>query len=255
MSNASLFFSVVSRFVVSFFNPFVVRSWIRILRKVPDSILCLLEYPKEAVDYLRKFVHEAAGTSEGGWESFVPGDGDALNERIYFLPWERNPFDHQQRNRDFCNVMLDSHPYNGHTVAQDSLYAGVPIVTRSDGLDMSSRVSTSANLVLGLDHLNAYHGPAQYEAIAVGLGQNKTLLKRTREKLIASALQRNPMHPYWDVPRYVKNFEQGLTLAWERFLEGIEPDHIVVEESAEAAKGTFDDEIARHPPEGHHDEL
>lgn len=61
-------------------------------------------------------------------------------QRIHFLPWERNPFDHQARNQDFCNIMLDSWPYNGHTVAQDSLYGGVPIVTRSDGDDMSSRV-------------------------------------------------------------------------------------------------------------------
>jgi protein O-GlcNAc transferase len=48
--------------------------------------------------------------------------------------------------------MLDSHPYNGHTVAQDSLYGGVPIVTRSDGDDMSSRVvSGSTNYVLCLE--------------------------------------------------------------------------------------------------------
>lgn len=92
---------------------------------------------------MRKFIHEAAGTSNGDADedSFVPGDGDDLNDRIHFLPWERNPFDHQQRNHDFCNVMLDSYPYNGHTVAQDSLYGGVPIVTRSDGEDMCSRVS------------------------------------------------------------------------------------------------------------------
>ena len=101
---------------------------------------------------MRKFIHEAAGTSKGDADedSFVPGDGDDLNDRIHFLPWERNPFDHQQRNHDFCNVMLDSYPYNGHTVAQDSLYGGVPIVTRSDGDDMSSRVSYCTWLCLCL---------------------------------------------------------------------------------------------------------
>ena len=125
-------------------NPETVRSWIRILREVPNSMLCLLENPQSGVIYMRKFIHEAAGTSKGDADedSFVPGDGDDLNNRIHFLPWERNPFDHQQRNHDFCNVMLDSYPYNGHTVAQDSLYGGVPIVTRSDGDDMCSRVSS-----------------------------------------------------------------------------------------------------------------
>lgn len=232
-------------------NPDTVRSWVRILRDVPDAVLCLLENPREGVEYLRKFVHETAGTStDGKWESFVPGDGDALNERIHFLAWEKNPFDHQQRNHDFCNVMLDSHPYNGHTVAQDALYAGVPIVTRSDGMDMASRVTTSANRVLGLDHLNAYHGSDQYERIAIGLAKNTTRFHETRNRLIGTALQRNPMHPYWDVARYVKNFEHGLTLAWERFLQGLAPDHIKIAESVEASKGTYDEVILRHPPDG-----
>ena len=91
-------------------NPETVRSWIRILREVPDSMLCLLENPATGVSYFRKFIHEAAGTSDGNGDedSFVHGDGDDLNSRIHFLPWQNNPFDHQMRNQDFCNVMLDS---------------------------------------------------------------------------------------------------------------------------------------------------
>ena len=108
---------------------------------------------------------------------------------------------------------------------------------------------------MGLEELNAYDGLKQYEDIAIELGTNPEKYESVRKRLIDTALQRNPMHPYWDVPRYVKNFEKGLTLAWERFLEGLEPDNIYVEESAEAAKGTFDEEIVRHPPEGRHDEL
>jgi len=58
------------------------------------------------------------------------------------------------------------------------------------------------------------------------------------------------MHPYWDVARYVKNFEQGLTLAWDRFLRGMEPEDIIIQETPAAAAGTYDDEIAAHPTEG-----
>lgn len=86
------------------------------------------------------------GSGNNKVPSFEPKDGDALVERVGFLPWERNPFDHQARNQDFCNVMLDSWPYNGHTVAQDALYGGVPIITRSDGDDMSSRVVSTNDL-------------------------------------------------------------------------------------------------------------
>jgi len=232
-------------------NPETVRSWIRILREVPDSMLCLLENPTNGVSYFRKFVHEAAGKTDKKTGKFIHGDGDELNNRIHFLPWQKNPFDHQRRNQDFCNVMLDSWPYNGHTTAQDSLYGGVPIVTRSDGDEMSSRVTTSANEVLGFSfQLNAYQGPKQYEDIAIRLGNNSTALAKIRKKLIKTANQRNPMHPYWDVPRYVQNFQTGLTMAWQNFLDGLPKDHIHVTESEETREGTYDDVLIENPSEG-----
>lgn len=233
-------------------NPQTIRSWIRILREVPDSMLCLLENPDIGVAYMRKFIHEAAGTSNGNVdeETFEAGDGDDLNSRIYFLPWQRNPFDHQMRNQDFCHITLDSYPYNGHTTAQDSLYGGVPIVTRSDGDDMSARVTTSANIVLGLEELNAYDGPKQYEDIAIDIANDPEKYKVIRNKLIATALQRNPMHPYWDVPRYVTNFQHGLLAAWKQFLSGQPPEHISVEESDETKRGTYDELLLANPPDG-----
>lgn len=99
-------------------NPETLRSWIRILREVPGSIFCLLENPSTGSPYLRRFVHEAAGApmrevdkrTKQEYASFEPKDGDALNDRIHFLPWEKNPFDHQKRNQDFCNVMLGKLP-------------------------------------------------------------------------------------------------------------------------------------------------
>ena len=115
-----------------------------------------------------------------------------MNDRIHFLKWEANPFDHQSRSQDFCHVMLDNYPYNGHTVAQDALYGGVPIITRSDGDDMSSRVTTSSNVVLGLEELNAYSS-TEYEDIAIALGNDKVKFNGVRKQLIDTALQENPV--------------------------------------------------------------
>ena len=194
------------KFVFCNFNKFLkshpetVRSWIRILREVPDSILCMLENPESGVPYLRRFIHEAAGEptvhvdpkTNVTTPTFIPKDGDALNDRIHFLRWEANPFDHQSRSQDFCHVMLDNYPYNGHTVAQDALYGGVPIITRSDGDDMSSRVTTSSNVVLGLEELNAYSS-TEYEDIAIALGNDKVKFNGVRKQLIDTALQENPV--------------------------------------------------------------
>jgi len=200
-------------------NPETVLSWIEILRKVPDSILCLLENSTDGILNLDRFIRDAAVSSGDD-------DGDDLVDRVHFLQWQANPFDHQMRNQDFCNVVLDSYPYNGHTTAQDALYGGVPIVTRSDGDDMASRVTTSANTVLGLGQLNAYDGPAQYEEIAIRLGTNPGMFNLIRARLVDACLMRNPMHPYWDVERYVKNMETLFTLAWERYLSGKPNEHL-----------------------------
>merc|ERR1712238_175882 len=158
--------------------------------------------------------------------------------------------------RTFAMLFLTRIP-NGHTTAQDALYGGVPIVTRSDGDDMASRVTTSANTVLGLEDLNAYDGSRHYEDIAIELGNNQTKFKEVRRRLIDTARQTNPMHPYWDAPRYVKNIESGLTVAWERFLAGKEPDVIEVVESPETLKGTYDKILIANPSDkvSDHDEM
>ena len=168
-------------------------------------------------------------------------DTSDLNDRIHFLPWEKNPFDHQRRSYSLCNAMLDSYPYNGHTTAQDALYAGVPIITRSDGNEMSSRVSTSANVVLGLEEMNAYGGVNEYETIAIRLGTDKDWFASIRTKLIETCLQKNPMHPYWDALRYVNNFQNGLKAIWNNFLAGNEIQHVEVKEERE--QGTLETEI------------
>ena len=111
--------------------------------------------------------------------------------------------------------------------------------------------------MLGLEELNAYGGLKQYEDIAIELGNNPKKYEAIRKRLIDTALQRNPMHPYWDAARYVKNLESGLEQAWERFLSGQEPAVIEVVESEEASRGTYDDVLTKHPSDKvvAHDEL
>jgi protein O-GlcNAc transferase len=238
-------------------NPETMRRWIQILRGVPNSILCLLEFPKEGVANLRNFVKHVSTVALKREEK------SDVNDRIHFIKWEWNPFDHQQRTYSLCNSMLDSHPYNGHTTAQDAYFAGVPIVTRSDGDEMSSRVTTSANVVLGLEESNAYDGAREYERIAVRLGKDEAWFASIRARLVESCLRKNQMHKYWDVPRYVRNFERGLKMAWDNYLDGREIDYVMVREDGdEKLRVTMEDDLfareeRRKKREKHyiHDEL
>ena len=121
------------------------------------------------------------------------------------------------------------------------MYGGVPVVTRSDGDDMSSRVTTSANVVLGLEQLNAKKGPNEYAAIAVKLGNEIDFFQETRERLIQTCLQRNPYHPYWDVKLYVQDFEKGLSIAFSRYLAGDTVAHISISKDLEKDVKTKDE--------------
>ncbi len=51
------------------------------------------------------------------------------------------------------------------------------------------------------------------------------------------------MHAYWDTPRYVRNFERGLKMAWDNYLDGKEINHVIVTEDEERLIGTMEDEL------------
>eukprot|EP00590_Aulacoseira_subarctica_P010670 CAMPEP_0172417610 /NCGR_PEP_ID=MMETSP1064-20121228/4141_1 /TAXON_ID=202472 /ORGANISM="Aulacoseira subarctica , Strain CCAP 1002/5" /LENGTH=752 /DNA_ID=CAMNT_0013156069 /DNA_START=154 /DNA_END=2412 /DNA_ORIENTATION=- len=194
------------------YNPETMRSWLNILSAVPDSILCLLKNPPSGEPNLRQFVDDIS---------------PAMNERIHFLEWEDSLVNHQARNRDLCNVVLDTWPYNGHTTTMDALYAGVPVVTRSDGDHMVARVTTSANIVLGILELNG-NGALEYESIAIKLAENFSFYTSIREHLIDTCLQTEPMHRFWDVKRYTKDLEEGLEIAFNNYMAGGSSAHIFV---------------------------
>jgi len=210
------------------FNPPTMDAWISILEQVPNSMLCLMENPKEAVPTLQSYIRQ---------KSYNSSSTKSIVDQVVFLPWQQNPFDFQKYNHDLCHVLLDAHPYNSHTTAQDAMFGGVPSVTRSDGQEMSSRVTSSANIVLGLDQwLNAQSLP-DYVEKAIALATNPALYEKVRTKLIDTTTQQQQqqndgfgMHPYWDMSRYVRNFEKGLLQAWDVYINKKEKTHIYIQD-------------------------
>lgn len=107
---------------------------------MPDSIICPLGNPTEGTANILQLVNIF---------------DKSLVKRVHFLQWEPSPFNNQRRMQDFCNAVLESRLYNGHTTAADAMYTEVTTVTLSNGSNMGSRVSTSANVVPGTPELNA----------------------------------------------------------------------------------------------------
>lgn len=140
---------------------FTFQRWLEILKRVPNSVLWLLDASEETGKHLREFA-EASGV--GG-------------ERIIFAPRVANP-DHLARY-PLADVFLDTTPYGAHTTASDALWMGVPVIT-APGLSFASRVCGSLVRAAGLPDL-VCSSQTEYIERAVALAGNRghlAILKR-----------------------------------------------------------------------------
>ena len=189
------------------FDPDTFRAWLQTLQAVPGSVLCLLENPVESRENI---------------VSFVKKTDPKLVPRVRFMPFISNPYDNHRRVVDLCNVVLDTTVYNGHTTNAESLWAAVPVVTRSNVVDMSSRVGVSSLMTLGIPELIA-NSTQEYLELGAKIGLDPVFFKSVRDKLVASTrcsvAEGLPMNPYWDLLRYVRNLENGLERVWRNFLD------------------------------------
>lgn len=85
------------------------------------------------------------------------------------------------------DIALDTYPYNGTTTTCDTLWMGVPVVTRA-GLSHVSRVGVSLLTRMGLDHLIAFDDQ-QYIRCAVDLANDWRQLGELRQCLRGRFLQ------------------------------------------------------------------
>jgi len=208
------------------FSPQVFDKWLEALDETTnednDSYLCLLEYPRDSVDNILTYVKR---TNKGKWKH--------LKDKIRFLPFIGNPYEHQKRLVQQCSAFLDSTVYNSHTTAVDALWGAVPLVTLLEAKDMSARVGASMLHTLGIPELVATDIDS-YKEISVKLASNKTFFDDIRSRLVAAAdstkdpNQRN--NPLWDMARYVHYLEKGWEEAWHNHILGYPTKHVDVKE-------------------------
>ena len=197
-------------FVFACFNnsykiePSMFDVWMRVLRRIPGSVLWLLHHSPENTLNLRREA-KRRGISE---ERLV--FADKLSKDV-----------HLARHRNM-NLFLDTRYYNAHTTASDALRSGVPLITMP-GETFASRVAASLLHTVGLSELittNLY----EYEELAVSLAENPEKLNEIREKLTANI----PRCPLFNTTVFARNLERAYQLMWKRFRSGSPPRHIEV---------------------------
>jgi protein O-GlcNAc transferase len=204
-------------FVYACFNqvykiePDVFNLWMRILTRVPGSVLWLYTENSMARSNL---VREAQ--SRGVSPS-----------RIVFGGTTDKPSHLARLAR--ADLFLDTGTINAHTSASDALWAGLPVLTRP-GDTFASRVGASLVTAAGLPQL-ACESFAQYEESAVRLANTPAELAEIR-----SVLQARERLPLFDTPRFTLNLERAFEMMWARHAAGQPPQSFDVPDTDSTLK-------------------
>jgi protein O-GlcNAc transferase len=121
-----------------------------ILRRVPNSVLWILEYPLDAKENL---IREAQA------RGIDPS-------RIIMTP-KAPKHEHIERCH-LADLSLDNPITNGHTTTVDLLWSGIPVITYPISENMPSRVATSLCYALECPEM-VVHSYQDYEDLAVRL--------------------------------------------------------------------------------------
>lgn len=177
-------------------HPETVRLQMRILKEVPNSYFLIkgLGDQQAIQEYFLRMAEE-----EG-----VSGD------RLRFLPRDHNELVHRA-NLGIADVVLDTFPYNGATTTMETLWMGIPMVTRV-GQQFASRNSyammTNAGITEGIAHT-----AEEYVAWGVRLGQDAAL----RQQIHTRLLQSRQTAPLWNGRQFTRDLEAAYEQMWQRY--------------------------------------
>lgn len=168
-----------------------LRLWGGVMRAVPDSRLLLMAPPgRHRLRQLKRFEEQSISA-----------------DRIEFLQFQ--PRADYLRSYHQIDLGLDTFPYNGHTTSLDSLWMGVPVVTRV-GETSVGRGGLSQLFQLGLLDLSAESDEA-FVRIAVALSNDRSRLAELRTGL-RSRMQQSAL---MDAARFARQIEGAYQSAWK----------------------------------------
>jgi len=185
-------------------TPMVFDLWMQLLRDMPNSVLWLLADNDTATRNLKQAAQDAG----------------VAPDRIIFAQRAKLP-QHLARHAQ-ADLFLDTWPYNAHTTASDALWAGLPVLTCA-GETFASRVGASLLTACHLPELIT-DTPQDYLNRAKELAHDPQQLGAIRCKLQDTRLT----VPLFDTVRFTRHLEKAYDMAWERFAQGLPPEHIIV---------------------------
>jgi protein O-GlcNAc transferase len=189
-------------------NGFVTFGSLNNYCKVGDELLRLWGGVLRAVPGSRMVMLVPEGRARGRALELM----GILADRIDFVPLQIRP--KYLATYHSIDVGLDTFPYNGHTSSLDSMWMGVPVVSKM-GKTAASRAGFSQASNLGLTELVATNDE-EFTRIAISLAGDLNRLATMR----ANLRDRMEKSPLMDSGRFVHNIEAVYRDLWRRWGAG-----------------------------------
>jgi len=186
-------------------NPDIFDVWMRILTKVPESVIWLSRTGRTAIANLKT---EAANA----------GVDPA---RLIFADRLASTAEHLARHQ-LADLFLDTLPYNAHTTASDALWAGLPVLIFIVET-FPGRVAASLLNAIGLPELITTTLEA-YEKMAIDLAAHPEKLTALKDKLAENRFTT----PLFDTNVFTKHIEAAYTEMYRRYKAELTPDQIII---------------------------
>lgn len=175
-----------------------VRLQMRIIKEVPNSYLLI------------KGVADAESSKTFFLE--VAEEVGVCGDRLRFLP--RTPSEEVHRaNLSIADVVLDTYPYNGATTTLETLWMGVPLVTRV-GQQFAARNSYTFMMNVGVTEGIAWTDEA-YVEWGVRLGKDPEMRQQISWKL----RQSRQTSPLWNAKQFTREMEKAYKQMWQIYIQ------------------------------------
>lgn len=174
------------------------QVWMRILSRVPNSVLWFLKANAVVTKNLRE-------------EALAAGIDPA---RLIFAP--RLPAEQHLARYVQADLFLDTLFYNAHTTASDAIWGGCPLVTVL-GKTFPARVAASILRAAGLPEL-VTSTLQEYEDLAIRIGLDQDFARSLRKKAEAARAA-----PIFDSPRFTRHLEWAFDRMWDTYVQGQAP--------------------------------
>jgi predicted O-linked N-acetylglucosamine transferase (SPINDLY family) len=180
-------------------HPDTIRLQMQIIKAVPNSYF-LIKGLSDAEAIQRLFIQIA---EEEGVEQ----------SRLRFLPEAPSESVHRA-NLAIADVVLDTYPYNGATTTLETLWLGIPLVTRV-GEQFAARNSYTMMVNTGISEGIAWTDE-EYVEWGVRLGNDVALRQQIHWKLWRS----RQTAPLWNAKQFTREMEQAYQQMWQKYIEG-----------------------------------